>query len=234
MMEAALNQWLESLAQSMSQNLWLAPLLALLAGALTSFMPCALASVPLVVGYVGGTGHKDTRRAFRMSLVFAAGMAITFTALGTAASLLGQLMQGTGSWWFIVLGVLMILMALQIWEVFNFIPATYAISKNKRRGYFGALLAGTLGGLFSSPCATPVLVVLLAMVAQGGSLLMGILLLLLYAIGHSVLVIVAGTSVGFVQKLTASGKYGTFSKVLRIILGSAMLLIGFYLLYLGF
>lgn len=33
-------------------------------------------------------------------------------------------------------------MALQIWEIFNFIP-------------------GVLGGFFSSPCATPVLVVLL-------------------------------------------------------------------------
>ena len=234
MMEAAVNQWLETLSVSVSQNLWLAPLLALLAGVLTSVMPCALASVPLVIGYVGGTGSKDTRRAFRLSATFAAGMAVTFTALGTAAALLGRLMQGTGSWWYIVLGVLMILMALQTWEVFNFIPSTYAISKNKKRGYIGALAAGILGGLFSSPCATPVLVVLLAMVAHEGNIIMGILLLLLYSIGHSTLVLIAGTSVGFVQKLSASGKYGRFSKVLKIVLGSAILLIGLYLLYLVF
>lgn len=233
-MESMINQWLESLSSSIAMNLWLAPLIALLAGVVTSVMPCALASVPLVIGYVGGTGSKDTKKAFRFSLVFAAGMAVTFTALGTAAALLGRLMQGTGTWWYIVLGALMILMALQTWEIFNFIPSTYAISKNKKRGYLGALVAGMLGGLFSSPCATPVLVVLLAMVANEGNIVLGVLLLLLYSIGHSVLVLIAGTSVGFVQKLMASEKYGRLSKVLRVVLGALILLMGFYLLYMGF
>ena len=38
-------------------------------------------------------------------------------------------------------------------------------------GYLGDFIAGILGGFFSSPCATPVLVVLLAVVAKEGSLL---------------------------------------------------------------
>lgn len=231
-MEAAVNQWLETLSRAISQQLWLAPLLALLAGVLSSLTPCALPCVPLVVGYVGGAGNKDTKRAFRLSAVFAAGMAVTFTALGAAAALLGRLMQGAGSWWYIVLGVLMVLMALQTWEVFNFIPSTYAIGKARRRGYIGALAAGMLGGLFSSPCATPVLVVLLAMVAGQADIALGILLLLLYSIGHSALVLAAGTSVGFAHRLM--GKYGAFGQALKIVMGAAILLIGFYMFYLGF
>lgn len=233
-MESVINQWLEALSSAISANIWLAPLLALLAGILTSFTPCALTSVPLVIGYVGGTGQRDTKRAFRLSAVFSIGMAVTFTILGTAASLLGRLMQGTGSWWYILLGILMILMALQTWEIYNFIPASYAISKNTKRGFVGAFLAGVLGGFFSSPCATPVLIVLLAIVAKEGSLVWGILLLMLYSIGHSFLVIIAGTSVGFVHKLSSSEKYGGASKVLRIIMGSLIMLIAFYMLYLGF
>ncbi|OLN32920.1 cytochrome c biogenesis protein CcdA [Desulfosporosinus metallidurans] len=85
-------------------------------------------------------------------------------------------------------------MALQTWEIYNFIPSTYLIAKNARRGYIGAFIAGILGGVFSSPCATPVLITLLVVVAERGSLLWGILLLLLYSIGHSALVLVAGTS----------------------------------------
>jgi cytochrome c biogenesis protein CcdA len=166
--------------------------------------------------------------------VFSIGMAATFTTLGTVASILGRLMQGTGSWWYILLGILMILMALQTWEVYNFIPSTYAISKSTKRGFIGAFFAGVLGGFFSSPCATPVLVVLLAMVAKEGSLVWGILLLLLYSIGHSFLVMIAGTSVGFVHKLSSSEKYGGASKILRITMGSLILVIAFYLLYLGF
>ncbi|HHX22821.1 MAG TPA: cytochrome c biogenesis protein CcdA [Thermoanaerobacterales bacterium] len=233
-MEAIINQWLQLLSSAITVNKWLAPLLALLAGILTSFTPCALTSVPLVIGYVGGAGVKNTRRAFRLSVVFAIGMAVTFTALGTVASILGRFMQGVGSWWYLFLGVIMLLMALQIWEIFNFIPSTYAISKNTRRGYFGAFLAGILGGFFSSPCATPVLVVLLAIVAKGASLLWGILLLLLYSIGYSIIVVIAGTSIGFVQKLSSSDKYGAANNVLKIVMGIIIMLIAFYMFYLGF
>jgi len=233
-METIINQWLAILSSAITANTWVTPFLALLAGVLTAFTPCSLSSVPLVIGYVGGTGNKETKRALLLSAVFAAGMAVTFTILGSVASVLGKLMQGAGSWWYIILGLLMLLMALQTWEIIHFIPSTYAISKSKRRGLFGAFLAGILGGLFSSPCATPVLVVLLAVVAEKGSLLWGALLLLLYSIGHSALVLIAGTSVGFVQRLSASGKYGTASKILRVIMGTVILLLAFYMFYLGF
>lgn len=233
-MDIVTNHWLESISVSISANIWLAPLLALFAGILTSITPCALTSVPLVIGYVGGTGKRDTKKAFRLSAVFSLGMAITFTILGTGASLAGKLMQGTGSWWYILLGILMFLMALQMWEIFSFIPSSYAICKYTKRGFAGAFFAGVLGGFFSSPCATPVLVALLAIVAKEGSLLYGILLLLLYSIGHSFLVMIAGTSMGFVHKLSSSESYGRASKIIKIFMGLIIMLIAFYMFYLGF
>lgn len=229
-----INEWLETLSSLIASSIWLAPLLALLAGVLTSITPCALSSVPLVIGYVGGSSNNDPRKAFRLSLVFALGMAATFTTLGVIASLAGKLMGTSASWWYIMLGVLMVLMALQTWEIYNFIPSTFLISKSTRKGYIGALIAGIFGGVFSSPCATPVLIALLAVVAGQESLLWGVLLLLLYAIGHSALVLVAGTSIGFVQKLTAGEKYGKASKVIKIVMGTIILLIAFYMFYLGF
>lgn len=229
-----INEWLEVLSELISQTVWLAPIIAILAGILTSFTPCSLSSVPLVVGYVGGTKNTDTKRAFKLSITFALGMAVTFTILGTLASMLGRLMQNTGAWWYIVLGILMVLMALQTWEIYNFIPSTYLASKNIRKGYIGAFAAGILGGIFSSPCATPVLIVLLAIVASEGRILWGVLLLLLYSIGHSILVIIAGTSIGFVKKLTSSNKYGAVSKYLKVGMGCVIMLIALYMFYLGF
>jgi cytochrome c biogenesis protein CcdA len=229
-----INEWLEGLSLLIAQSFWLAPIIALSAGVLTSVTPCALTTVPLVIGYVGGVGSNDPKKAFRLSLTFCLGMAATFTALGTIASLFGRLMGTSGSWWYIALGVLMVLMALQIWEVYNFIPSTYLISKNTKKGYIGALIAGILGGIFSSPCATPVLIALLGIVAKSGNVVWGILLLLLYSIGHSLLVLIAGTSIGFVKKLTSDNKYGTFSEILKYVMGGFILLIGFYLFYLGF
>lgn len=228
-----IDSWLSTLGTLISGNIWLAPFLAVLAGLLTSFTPCSLSSIPLVIGYVGGMG-TEPKRAFRLSLVFAAGSALTFTVLGTLASLAGRLIGNSASWWYLALGILMVLMALQTWEIFNFIPSTSLIAKNTRRGYAGALIAGILGGVFSSPCATPVLIALLAIVAGKGSVAWGMFLLLLYSIGHGALTIFAGTSVGFVHSLTQNKKYGKASQLLKWIMGAVILLIGFYMFYLAF
>ncbi|HAN20452.1 MAG TPA: cytochrome C biogenesis protein [Clostridiales bacterium] len=201
---------------------------------ITSITPCALSSIPLIVGYVGGTGQKDTKKAFRISLVFALGSAVTFTSLGVFASMAGKLMGTSATWWYVLLGFLMVLMALQTWGIFKIIPSSYLVSKNTKKGYLGAFIAGILGGIFSSPCSTPVLIALLAIVAGKGSIVWGILLLLLYSIGHGILAVIAGTSVGLIQKISQNKKYGKLSVVLKVIMGLLILIIGLYMFYLAF
>jgi len=225
---------LEILSELITTYIWVAPILALVAGILTSLTPCSLSSIPLVIGYVGGTGQKDTKKAFRLSLTFAAGAALTFTSLGVSASIAGNLIGTSAKWWYILLGILMILMAFQTWGLYEIIPSSYLISRNTKKGYLGAFIAGILGGIFSSPCSTPVLIALLAIVAGKGSMLWGALLMLLYSIGHGILAIVAGTSIGFVKKLSASDKYGRASSTIKIIMGTLILFMGFYMFYLGF
>jgi len=229
-----MNEILESLSDLITKSSWLAPLLAFFAGVLASFTPCSLSTIPLVIGYVGGTGQRDTRSAFWLSMTYTAGTAVTFTVLGVAASLAGRLIGNSASWWYVALGVLMVLMALQTWGIFEFIPSSFLTAKNKRTGFIGAFLTGILGGIFSSPCSTPVLITLLAVVAGKGSILWGILLLLLYSAGHGILAVAAGTSLGFIRKLKASEKYGKASAVLNFLLGAFILVIGFYMFYLGF
>ena len=228
-----INTWLEQIGVSIGQNMWIAPLLALVAGVLTSVTPCSLSSIPLVIAYVGGIG-VEPKKAFRLSLVFALGAAITFTVLGVVAASVGQLLGFGAKWWYLVLGALMILMSLQVWDVVQFIPSTYLAGRSKRRDYLGALIAGLLGGLFFSPCATPVLVALLAIAAGNGNPLWGALLMLLYGVGHGALAVLAGSSTGLANKLMQNTRYGTFSRVLKIAMGVVMLLAGLYLLYLGF
>lgn len=228
------NDWLNRIAEVIGDNIWLAPVLALVAGILTSFTPCSLSSIPLIIGYVGGTGEKNTKKAFLYSLTFALGTAITFVTLGIIATSAGKLMGTSSKLWYLILGTLMVLMSLQTWGIFDFIPSVNLISKNKKRGFIGAFFAGILGGIFSSPCSTPVLIALLAIVAGKGSMLWGILLMILYSIGHSTLVIVAGTSIGFVQKINSNEKYQKVGTALKVIMGIGILLIGLYMFWLAF
>ncbi len=228
--------WIETLSEMLqvSSAGGAAPWIALIAGVLTAFTPCALSTIPLVIGYVGGTAGGNTKKAFRLSLAFALGMAVTYTALGIAASIFGKMMGFAGKGWYIVLGVLMVLMALQLWEVWEIIPSTYLQTRNKRQGYIGAVSTGILSGIFSSPCSTPVLIVLLAYASKIENLWRAALLLLMYSLGHSILAILSGTFVGLVRKIIQSKKYGAVSKVLQIVSGALVLAVAIYMFYLGF
>ena len=72
------------------------------------------------------------------------------------------------------------------------------------------------------------------MVAEVGNLLRGGLLLLLFALGHSVFVIVAGTWTAGLEKMTHDKKYEAVVQFIKIFLGVIMLLLAAYLVYLGF
>lgn len=229
-----IDSWLNQIAGTMENMVWLAPLLSLVAGILTSFTPCSLSSIPLIIGYVGGVKEQNTKKAFAYSAVFSFGTAVTFITLGIIATSAGKLMGNSSSVWYIILGILMMLMALQTWGIFNFIPSINLVVQNKRRGFIGAFIAGILGGIFSSPCSTPVLIVLLAIVAGKGNLLWGIFLMLLYSIGHSTLVIIAGTSISFVQKINSNPKYNKAGIILKVLMGLMILLIGMYMFWLAF
>ncbi len=227
-----LDNILNTLSADLSSSSWLSPIIALAAGLITSITPCALSQVPLVLGYVGKEASPG--KAFRLSLVYALGTAVTFTAFGIAAALMGRLIGNAGRWWYLILGVLMILMALQMWGIINLIPSTYLQSINRKRGYIGALATGILGGIFSSPCSTPVLVALLSIAATEGEALRGGFLLLLYSIGCTALAVVLGSSPALIRKLGKKTSFQIVSRILNIVLGIVVLLIGLYMLYLAF
>lgn len=211
-----------------------APLIVFLAGVLSAFLPCCLLSVPLIIGYVG-YGSVGARKGFLLSSVFSIGFVVSTTLLGLLVVSLGSFLKVklVGSWWYLVLSVLMILMALQIWEVIRIVPSTDFLGKSKKRGFLGAFVAGCLASLFSSPCSTPILVVLLTLVSQSRSVLFGTFLMFLYALGHCVIFILAGTFTGAVKGLMNSGKYKVLSQVLKWVSGGVIMLIGLYLFYLG-
>ena len=76
---------------------------ALAGGLLTSATPCALAAVPVAVGYVGGRAASPGR-AWALSLAFVAGMNIALVAMGLAAARLGVLLGALPGPWSVAVG----------------------------------------------------------------------------------------------------------------------------------
>jgi len=73
--------------------------------------------------------------------------------------------------------------------------------------------------LLTSPYATPVLVAILAFVAGEGNVVLGVALLAVYSVGHCALLLLAGTSIGFVQKFATSSKTEKWGKILKALFG---------------
>jgi cytochrome c-type biogenesis protein len=98
----------------------------------------------------------------------------------------------------------------------------------------GALVLGLLFGFVSAPCAAPILVVLLTYLAgANASVPYGGLLLLVYGLGHSVLILVAGTSVGAAQRLIDSRSLNRATGILRRVAGAVIVLVGLYFAWAG-
>lgn len=217
----------------LSDNIWLAVITAFLAGIVSSFSPCVLSTIPLIVGYVGGYAGKDKKLAYRYSLIFCLGIIITFVLLGIASALLGKLFTGAGRWWYIILGAIMLLVGLQLIGVIEFGNNSCRVP-NRRKGIAGAFFLGILGGILSSPCSTPILAAILAFVASKGNILLGVIMLFLYSLGHCILVFMAGTSIGLVENISNSDKTKRIGRILKLVLAGIIFIAGFYLLYLGF
>jgi cytochrome c biogenesis protein CcdA len=204
------------------------------AGIVSSASPCVLATIPLVVGYVGGYADGNRKKAFYYSTAFILGLSITFTAFGAAAGMLGTMFGMMGGWWFVVLGAVAVIMGLQMVGLYQIRLPFHVEVKPKRRGIIGALLLGLFFGIVSSPCATPVLVVILTLVATKGEVLYGTALLFVYAIGHCLLMLLAGTFTGFVEAFVKAKGVQNFSEWSRRIGGAIISLVGIYLLYQAF
>jgi len=213
------------------------PLLAFgavfLAGVLSSASPCVLATIPLVVGFVGGYSDGDRWKAFRYSLAFILGLSLTFTAFGAAAGLLGTMFGTLGGPWHLIAGSIALSMGGQLMGLYELRLPIKRDFKPKRGGLIGAFLLGLFFGDVSSPCATPVLVVLLTVVASKGQVLYGVVLLFAYAIGHCLLMLLAGTFTGFVEGFVKARGLANFSLWARRLSGLLVALVGGWFVWQG-
>jgi len=203
-----------------------------LGGVTTALNPCVLAMVPLLMSVVAGSRETTTvRRSLVFSLFFVLGLAVTFTALGLISALMGRMFGNVGRFWKYVVAGVCLIMGLHLLGILKWNLRVPAGIRIKKQGYLGAFLLGLLFGVVSTPCAVPILAVLLAFVAEKGNVLYGGFLLFIYALGHSALVLIAGTSVGAAKSLLESKGLRAAHGVLQKVAGILIIGIGAYFLF---
>lgn len=213
--------------QSLSGNLVIALPLIFIAGIVTSFSPCVLSMIPVLVGYVGGYSNPSRLRGFSMSLLFVLGLGVTFAILGVTAAAFGKMFGQIGSYWYIIMAAVAILMGLQLLGLIRInLPGLKRVPI-KAKGVLGSFLMGLFFGLVASPCATPVLAVIMAYLAGKGDLVFGGLMLFTYGLGHGTPLLVAGTFTGAIKNLRQFQQYSHFvtyaSAGILILLGAYLI-----------
>ena len=208
---------------------WLALPAAFFGGVVSSASPCVLPTIPLIIGYVGGYAEGSKRKAVQYSIVFVVGLTITFTILGIIAGTLGRLFGDVGSLWKFLLPPVAIILGLFLLGVFNLNIGVPQRILPKEKALLGAYLMGLSFGVIASPCATPVLAVILVYAAANDNIAYSGSLLLAYAIGHWILVLAAGISVGFAQKALASRGLSNLSTYSKKVAGVILIGAGVYL-----
>jgi cytochrome c-type biogenesis protein len=211
----------------------LALVLVFLGGVVTSLGPCNVATIPLIVGYVGGSHDLSRVRSFSLSLAFTIGLALTFMLLGVAAAMIGGLIGSTTRWWYYLVAAICFIIGLNMLGVFRLnMPMVFSGLRERigLKGIPGALSLGLVSGLVASQCATPVLVAILTYVMAKGALVYGAALLFVYALGRGVPVVLAGTFTGALKNLQ---KMGRWSEVIEKASGVIMIGVGLYFLWIA-
>ncbi len=196
------------------------------AGFIFSFNPVALAAIPVSLAYV--TKAHETKKAVLFGGMFILGLIVTHVLMGFIAGLGGQWVQKImGREWGLVLGPLLIVLGLMWpgWIKLPF-PAITFRAKRATNGW-GAFALGIPFSVAICPFCTPVLIILLGVATGIGSPLFGATLLLAFALGRAVPIILGAWAVGWLESLESLRQ----SQHVFEIVGAALLILsGIYML----
>lgn len=199
------------------------------------FSPCHLASIPLIVGYVGGQEtmiHPKVASVY--SILFTSGLFLTIAVIGVICALLGRMLGDVGNYWQIPIGMILIWVALGILGVEKCSISGSLIYRMNLKGRFGAFALGLGYGILSGSCTFGFIAPILAIITVQEKVATGIFYILLFALGHSLPIVIAGSSTAAVKKLVESYAWNNAGIWFRKMAGSTIICIGLYFMAVPF
>ncbi len=202
-------------------------------GLLLSFTPCVLPMIPILSSIIVG-GKKFSRlHTFNLSLAYTLGMALTYTLMGVAAGLSGQMLSAAlQNAWALGFGALIfVLLALSMFGFYELqLPSAFesriAGLTNRIKGghFFGVFLMGALSALILSPCVAAPLAAALLYISQTHDVLLGGSALFALSMGMGVPLLLLGASAGDLLP-----KAGAWMNAVRNFFGVVMLAMAVWL-----
>jgi cytochrome c-type biogenesis protein len=193
------------------------------------FSPCHLASIPLIVAYVAGQQNAvNPRRASGYAIAFTLGLFITIAVVGIVCALLGRMLGDVGTWWQVLVGAVLVWVALGILGVQACSMSGALLYRPKLKGIQGAFGLGLAYGILSESCTFGFIAPILAIVTVQQKFVTGAAMMILFALGHCLPIVVAGSSTAMVRRVTENSAWQGAGLWFRRGAGVLIALLGIY------
>lgn len=220
--------------------------IAFTAGVLSFFSPCVLPLIPSYLTYITGLsfgqlqdahpGAKIRLTVLLHSLCFILGFSLVFVLLGAiagiASSQFQQYLREGLVWVERIGGLLIFLFGVHMTGLFHFgvlLGEKRVHLHQKPSGYIGTVVVGVAFAAGWTPCIGPILASILMIAASSGQVGEGVWLLSAYSIGLGIPFLVSGLA--FHQFLSAFNRFRKHIRLVEIITGVMLMLIGVMLIF---
>lgn len=195
-----------------------------------AFSPCHLASIPLIVAYVGGQEKAvNPGRAGLYSVLFTSGLFITIALIGVICAMLGRMLGDLGSnYWQILIGLVLVWVAIGMLGFERYSMSGNLLHRMKLKGYSGAFVLGLTYGILSGSCTFGFIAPILAIITVQQKIATGIILIVLFGIGHCIPIAIAGSSTALVRGLMENSAWQEAGSWFRKGAGLIIGLLGLY------
>lgn len=191
--------------------------------------PCHMASIPLIVAYVGGQQQTLTpKQAGTYAAAFTIGLFLTIAMIGIVCALLGRMLGDVGNYWQILIGAILIWVAMGMLGVEKCSMSGSLLYRLNFRGLSGAFILGLAYGVLSGSCTFGFIAPILAIITVQQKVVTGILFIILFAVGHCLPIVIAGSSAAAVRKLMENNAWQGAGNWFRKGAGVLICLLGGY------
>ncbi len=159
--------------------------ISFLEGIITFISPCILPMIPIYITYFAN-GKEDKKNTLKNALGFVLGFSVVFVSLGAFAGLLGGFLQKHQTVVNIITGLIVVIFGFNFMGIIKIgiLNSTKKANIDVRTtGFFSSVLFGFVFSLGWTPCVGAFLGSALMLASQQGTMLQGLVMLVLYSIG---------------------------------------------------
>jgi cytochrome c biogenesis protein CcdA len=211
------------------------------AGAIASLSSCTIVRIPIVLGYISGTGDSK-RNSIISTVLFVLGLIISYIIFGILLALMGSLAYKfirVNKYIFWGLGVMLFLMGLFISgliDIKSFHFKNHIRNKFQNTSYLGAFFIGIVFAMVelpTCPCCGGVLLLIAGIVVAKNLSLYAVAIFASFALGQSFPILCIGLSTsllksGIVEYM--AHRSHQFEEKVKLVAGNILMILGIYFL----